>query len=145
MLQPIQSSIKKQLLLEKNSFSKQLKQRVPLFSKIDSALFDTLDLTGFVIPEGVIEIYRKELEGQLGHFVVSYDKKICNLEVPVESHSCARVKGAKLSAKQKQLLTYYEQLSKPLGVTFVIYQNPIEYIDPCQSAIYSLYQKKGKL
>ncbi len=140
-LQPISN---RQLLLKKSNISERLKQKIPLFTNIDRGLYSILDLSGFIIPEGIIELYRSELEAKLGHYVVSYDAEICNLEVPLEAHLCARVKDADLNPEQKKVLKSYENLSKPLGVTFVVYQNPIEYIDPYKSAIYSLYQEKAK-
>src|SRR5215212_7935630 len=96
-------------------------QKIPLFGYIDKNVFQELDFSGFVLPFGTIEALRAELEAKLSHFVVSYKAEVCNLEIPLEAHLCARIKGAELTLEQLKLLRTYEKRSKPRGVTFVVY------------------------
>lgn len=119
--------------------------KIPLFSNLPLNILKILDFSGFKSPSQNIEILRQILEQKLNHFVVSYKADVCNLESPLESHLCALVKEANLNPNQLKLLNIYEAISKQQNVTFVVYQKPIEYINPYTSAICDLYRKHGKL
>ena len=119
--------------------------QVTLLSILPKYLFQELDLSGFQKADKYIENLRSDLEKKLDHYVVSYNADICNLDTPLESHLCARVKGADLNPEQLKLLNIYEAISKKQNVTFVVYQKPIEYINPYKSAISDLYRKNNKL
>lgn len=115
--------------------------KISLFSNLPAKVLKTLDFSGFKFPDQRIELLRQNLEQKLHHYVVSYKADICNLATPLESHLCARVKGADLTPEELKLLNIYEAISKKQNVTFVVYQKPLEYINPYQSAIAELYRK----
>src|SRR5689334_22633569 len=118
---------------------------IALFAKLPYAVLLSLDFSGFYSAESFIKTLRADLENKLRHYVVSYKANICNLDTPLKSHLCALIKGADLNSKQLALLNKYEQISKKYNVTFVIYQKPIQYMDPYTSAIAQLYKKYNKL
>ena len=115
--------------------------KIPLFSILPPKILSTLDFSGFKFPDQRIELLRQNLEQKLNHYVVSYKADICNLDTPLESHLCARVKGADLTPEELKLLNIYEAISKKSNVTFVVYQKPLQYINPYTSAISELYRK----
>lgn len=119
--------------------------QISLFSNLPDNFLNDLDFSGFEFPRNNIEAMRLKLENKLNHYVVSYKANICNLNTPLESHLCARLKGADLTSEQLNLLNIYEATSKKQNVTFVVYQKPIQYINPYKSAIAGLYRKHGKL
>ncbi len=129
------------LSLEVRNFQRE----VPLFAQLPEAMVSTLDLSGFYLPKGLITVWRFDLEKELRQFVVSYRAEVCNLDTPLDTHLCALVRGANLREDQKELLNQYEARSKRFGVTYVVYQKPVEFIDPYKSAISDLYRKYGKL
>lgn len=116
--------------------------QIPLFSILPDNFLNNLDFSGFEFPRNNIEAIRLNLEQKLNHYVISYKANICNLDTPLESHLCARLKGADLTPVQLNILSIYEAISKKQNVTFVVYQKPIQYINPDKSAIADLYRKK---
>ncbi len=114
---------------------------IPLFSDLPSKFLETLDFSGFNYPDQQIETLRNNLELKLNHYVVSYKADVCNLNTPLESHLCALIKGADLKSEELKLLNIYEAISKKSNVTFVIYQKPVQFINPYESAIAELYKK----
>lgn len=121
------------------------RKEIPLFADMPENVFNVLDLSHFRLPRGQVGAWRSELERDLGHYLVSYRANVCNIEIPLETHLCALVKGADLIPSQVKQLNDYEARSKRFGVTYVVYQKPIEYIDPQTSAIAELYRQYGKL
>jgi len=119
--------------------------QISIFSKLPNNFLNELDFSGFEFPENNIETLRLNLEQKLNHYVVTYKADICNLDTSLESHLCARIKGADLKPKELNLLNIYEAISKKQNVTFVVYQKPIEYINPYESAIASMYKKYNLL
>lgn len=132
-------------LLPGHDFSSDLKKKTKLFKVMNKKIYKSLDLSGFIVPNGIVKQWQEQLEDILGHYVVCYDSRICNLDIPLEAHLCAIVKGADLTEKQKEILNYYEQISKKQNITFVVYNNPLTYINRFQTEIYKLYVAKGKL
>lgn len=116
--------------------------KIRLFYDLPQKILEALDFSGFKYPDLNTNLLRQSLEQKLNHYVVSYKAGVCNLNTPLESHLCARVKGADLNTDQLKLLNIYEAISKKQNVTFVVYQKPIQYINPDKSAIADLYRKK---
>lgn len=125
--------------------AEKFRREIPLFADLPEEVFNVLDLSHFRLPRGQIGIWRAELERDLGQYAVSYRSTVCNIDIPLETHLCALVKGAVLTDDQLVQLNNYEARSRRFGVTYVVYQRPIEYIDPYISAISDLYRKHGKL
>jgi len=125
--------------------SQLLRKSIPLFQNLPDKIYNNLDLSGFFLPVGLIRNLREKLEGELGHFVVSYKADIFNLNAKAEEHLCALVKGADLNKEQLQILKEYEKKVGSYGVTFVVYQRPLLLMKINKSALYKEYLKKGLL
>lgn len=119
---------------------------------------ENLDLTGFIVPKKRSKLDKdiKLLEQLLDCYIVPYDTGIFRLDIPVEAHLCALVKGAKLTLEQLRSLQKLEldfrpggkKFNKslpPKGVSFVAYQKPLTLKSPYSGFPYELYKIKGLL
>ena len=130
---------------ENGFFLKQLRIAIPFLQQIPEQLYLKLDITEFHLPKGKVSAVRGRLEEKLGQHVMTYKRDVFNLTIPVDRHLCANLKGADLSQEQLDLLQSSEGELAEENVSLVVYQNPIELIDPADSAIAKLYKEKGFL
>src|SRR5690348_15782394 len=103
---------------------------LPLFADLPVDLAANLDVQELKVPFGKVEKYRKILEQSLRHYVVCYNKGMFLSFLPAERHVCANIKSASLKKSQKQLLSQYEKLVEGSQTSFVVYQKPLELVDP---------------
>ncbi|MBI2593650.1 hypothetical protein HYW44_03335 [Candidatus Daviesbacteria bacterium] len=120
-----------------------LRQSVPFLMQVPDAIYFQLNPAEFVIPRGEIAQARTELEKVLAQYVMTYRRDTFNLAVPIHRHLCANVLGAPLSSIQLASLQEYEKITKPKGVSLVVYQRPIVLINPQQSWLSGFYQQRG--
>lgn len=123
----------------------ELRRAISFLQDIPDQIYFQLDTSEFYLPVGEVAQSRKELEGQIGHFVMTYKRDVFNLTIPVERHLCANVKGASLTAKELALVLNFENRQLKNNVSFVAYQNPLEIISPQQSDLYKLFEERGLL
>src|SRR5438105_7364806 len=116
------------------------RERVPLLRDVPDEIFKCLDTAEFHLPDEDLIRVRTEMENLLGVYIMTYNALVFNLNCPLESHLCANVKGAVLSADQLKILQDYEERVHTRGISFVAYQKPLEIIDPRESPMASLYQ-----
>ncbi len=116
------------------------RERIPWFQQILDEIYLKLDPSEFYFPDDGVEKTRRQLERLLGMFVMTYNASISSLDIPVYAHLCANVKGADLSPEQVSVLQTHEGEVKSRGVSFVVYQRPLEIINPNNSPIASLYK-----
>lgn len=125
-----------------NEFLSELRKAVPFLKQIPDDVYFRLDTSELSLPVGKVAIIRNELEDRLGHYVMTYNANVFNLDVPVERHLCANVKEAKLTDEQLMMLCNYENQIRDRGVTLVAYQKPFELIPPEESELAKLYKEK---
>lgn len=119
------------------------REAIPFLQEIPDSVYFAIDPIGYYFPTGSVAKARVELEEKLGHFVMSYDKHIFKLDIPLQAHLCALLKGAMLTQTQNKILRAYEQRFQDIGVSFVVYQKPLALIRPQESALAKLYKQKG--
>lgn len=120
---------------------KLLRDRIPFLRSVPDNFYFQLDPSGFYLPEPAINRVRRRLEKQTGHFVMTYERGVFDLDKPIETHLCALLEGADLSPHQLDLLNKAEEITVPLGISLVVYRNPLSIINPQQSRLASLYEK----
>lgn len=125
-----------------NEFLTELREAIPFLKQIPNDIYFRLDISEFYLPVGKTARVRNELEERLGYYVMTYNADVFNLEVPVERHLCANVKGAKLTDKQFMTLCDYERKVRDRGVSLVAYQKPLELTPPEESELAKLYNEK---
>ena len=128
-----------------HKLAQKFRKLIPLFQDLGDQVFNNLDLSGFFLPVGEVAKLRVELEQKLKHYVVSYRADVFNLDATAQEHLCALVKGANLTKAQLEILKKYENMAAPFGVTFVVYQKPLELMEIKNSALYKEYLKRGLL
>ena len=116
---------------------------IPFLNQIPDSIYFNLDPYGFYFPQGEIAEAREDLERNLNHYVMTYDRGMFNLTSPLEEHLCAVLEGASLDETALQTLLSFEQRFKAQRVSFVAYKKPLETIDPYKSWLYPVYLKKG--
>lgn len=131
--------------MEEKQLLNEYRKTIPFLRYIPDSLYFAIDPIGYVVPKGIVARARKELEEKLGHYVMSYDRSIFKLDIPLQAHLCALLKGAVLTENQKQILKTYEDDFRDLGVSFVVYQKPLMLLDPKQSILARLYKERGLL
>lgn len=118
------------------------RERLPFLREIPDAIYSRLDTSEFVMPDEEIDQIRQSLEFQLQAYVMTYNSQVFNTDVPPEAHLCGNLKGADLSEEQLRTLQEYEGIVRPKGVSFVVYQKPIQLIDPQESPVAILHKNK---
>lgn len=126
-----------------NEFLLELREAIPFLKQIPDNIYFRLDTSEFHLPVGKTARARNELETRLGHYVMTYNAEVFNLEVPIERHLCANVKGAKLTDEQLMMLSDYERKVRDKHVSLVAYQKPLELIFADDSKLVKLYKEKG--
>ncbi len=129
--------------MEEKQLLNEYRKAIPFLREIPDSIYFAIDPIGYRLPKGAIAKARKELEGKLNRYVMSYDRSLFKLDIPLEAHLCALLKGARLTAKQKMLLKTYEDHFCDQHVSFVVYQKPLTLLDPNKSALAGLYREKG--
>lgn len=124
-----------------NEFLYALREVIPFLKKIPDEIYFGLHTAEFYLPDVEISSLREELEQKLGHYVMTYNARVFNLDIPMEKHLCAHIKGAGLTEEQSTILDIYENKVKKQGVRLVVYQNPLEIIQPEQSELFIFYNK----
>lgn len=133
------------MLLTQKNMLQQLRHLIPFLRQIPDDIYFQLDTSEFHIPNIHEIIEREELEKKIGHNIMTYNRKVFNLQIPLQKHLCANLAPAELSDKQWALLQEYEKMFASRNVSFVAYKNPLTIINPKESAIYSLYKSKELL
>lgn len=110
-----------------------IRKTTPFFQYIPTRILLNLSLHELCIPQGEVARLRMELEQELNHFVVSYDRDVFLKYTLLQKHICANFRGAQLRDEQIKTLQTYEQKVQKYKVSFVIYQKPLEIIDPQSS------------
>lgn len=126
-----------------NEFLSELREAIPFLKQIPDEIYFRLDAGELRLPVGEIAQIRTELEKMLGHYVMTYNADVFNIDVPLERHLCANIKEAKLTEEQLVRLQDYEKKAKDKGVSLVAYQNPLEVISPQESKLFFLYKEKA--
>jgi hypothetical protein len=121
---------------------KKIRDKIPFLKQVPDDLYFKLDSRGLYLPGPAIKRVRERLEEKTGHFVMTYERAIFDLDLPIETHLCALLEGAALNSQQLDNLKDAESLTIPLGVSLVIYRNPLKIIDPHQSWLSNLYNQK---
>ncbi len=127
------------------NLQQKFRQVIPLFNDLPLDVYQTLDLSHFVLPNQDVEKLRSELENTLGSYVVPYHANVFRLDIPLETHLCALVKGARLIKTQLDALARYEKILTPQGITFVVFQKPFILMPVEQSAVYKKYKELNLL
>ena len=133
----------KRTAVVENEFLSELREAIPFLKQVPDDIYFRLDTSEFHLPVGKTVQVRNELETILGHYVMTYNAEVFNLEIPVERHLCANIKQAKLTGDQLMVLCDYERKVRSKGVGLVTYQNPLELISPAESNLAKLYKEKG--
>lgn len=121
----------------------QFREAIPFLKQIPDNLYFQLDTSEFYFPDPLVNQARKYLEGELNCFVMTYNKEVFNLEIPINAHLCANLKGATLTPDQLKILNSYESYYRETHpVSFVAYTKPLELIDPQESPIHKLYEER---
>lgn len=128
---------------EKRKLLKQYRKAIPFLREIPDSIYFAIDPIGYCLPKGQIKRAREELEEKLEHYVMSYDRSVFKLDIPIVSHLCALLRGAELTQTQSKILKTYEDDFKDLGVSFVVYQKPLVLLDPNESVLAEFYRQKG--
>ena len=129
--------------LDRAEYLSQLREVIPFLQEIPDDVYFFLDTSEFYLPLNEIAEARVILESQLGHFIMTYKRDVFNLEIPVERHLCANIKGAALLSGQLDMLQEYESEYAEHNVSFVAYQNPLELISPRDSVLQQFYEDRG--
>lgn len=111
------------------------RESIPFLREIPDAIYSKLDTSEFVMPDEEIDQIRQVLESLLQAHVMTYNSQVFNTHVPPEAHLCGNLKGADLSEEQLRILQTYEGFVRPKGVSFVVYQKPIQLINPKESPV----------
>lgn len=122
-----------------NEFLFELREAIPFLKQIPDDIYFRLDASEFHLPVGQAACVRNELETRLGHYIMTYNAEVFNLEFPIKRHLCANVKGAKLTDEQLMMLCDYERKVRDKGVSLVAYQKPLKLISPEDSELAKLY------
>ncbi len=128
---------------EQRNILNQYRHKIPFLYQIPDVLYFVIDPIGYRLPKGAVAIARRELEGKLNKYVMSYDRTIFKLDIPLEAHLCALLKGARLTKQQQAILAWYEARFQDQGISFVVYEKPLTILDPKESALAKLYKEKG--
>ncbi|SRR5260221_506416 len=120
-----------------------LREKVPFLQQIPDERYLSLDIKEFRIPTGDLVNARQDLENKLNQYVMTYNKDIFRLDIPVAEHLCANIVGAKLTEDELQILQDYEEKYMGERVSFVAYKKPLELTDPSKSDLSKLYETKG--
>lgn len=121
----------------------QFREEIPFLKQIPDDIYFKLDTSEFYFPDSLISRARKDLEQELNCFVMTYNKEVFNLEIPINAHLCANLNGADLMPDQLRILNSYEVYYRETHpVSFVAYAKPLELIDPQESPIHKLYEKQ---
>lgn len=120
----------------------ELRQAISFLQDIPDQIYFQLDTSEFYLPVGEVAKSRKKLEDKIGHFIMTYKSDVFNLTIPIERHLCANIKGAELLPEQLELLRSFEISNTEIGVSFVVYQNPLVLIDPQTSALQQFYEER---
>lgn len=116
-----------------------LRIKVTFLKLLPEIIYNRLDFSEFVIPSEEIQSIRQEIEQRLNHYVMTYNAHIFNIDIPIERHLCANIKGAKLTKEQLKILNLYEKITIPEGIRLVVYQKPLKFIQPKESEIFKRY------
>lgn len=119
------------------------REAIPFLREIPDEMYFAIDPIGYCLPTGNVAKARGALEEQLGQYVMSYDKHVFKLDIPLQAHMCALLKGAVLNLEQQAILASYERRFSDQGITFVVYQKPLVLLDPQKSALAAWYKQKG--
>lgn len=121
------------------------RQKFSLFQNLPDEVYFSLDLSHFYLPNKRIEQLKDKLENLLDHYVITYYADIFRLDIPLQTHLCAILAGANLTKPQQLLLKKFEEMLKPANVTLVIFQKPLTFLSPEQTAIYQKYRELNLL
>lgn len=130
---------------EQLSYLDRLRNAVPFLQEIPDSLYFMLDTKELYLPSGRVQEVRTALEEDLNHYVMTYKRNIFNLAVPVDRHLCANIKGASLTNGELKLLQDREAEVAEHAVSLVVYQNPLQLINPAQSDLVRFYKGRGLL
>lgn len=117
--------------------------KIPFLNLIPESIHRNLGTSEFYLPDNSINQIRENLEDALGHYVMTYKRNMFDLSIRHEQHLCGNIKGAILSDYQKRMLQEYEDISINYGVSFVVYQKPLEIIKVKESELYTYYQQRN--
>jgi hypothetical protein len=123
-------------------FKEQLRNVIPLLQDMPSSILEEIDPCEFAYPIPEVEVIRAGLEKQTGHYVMTYKTGVFFPDIPARAHLCNWVKGAPLSPENQLLLKESEEASAPFGVSFVIYQRPLEIVPPSGNPIAQAYLQR---
>lgn len=123
----------------------ELREAIPFLKEIPDEVYFRLATSEFYLPTGETARVRSDLEQQLGHYIMTYNADVLDLSVPVERHLCANVKGAELTVDQLELLNEYESRVRSRGISLVVYQRPLELIQPEDSELAQLYRERATI
>lgn len=123
-------------------FLHQLRRAVPFLQQIPDNIYFNLNTSELYLPSGKIASARESLEQELDNNVMTYNRDIFRLDIPVSKHLCANIAGASLTDQQGAVLDDYEKRFLKKAITFVVYQRPVKLIDPSKSLLSSLYKNQ---
>lgn len=119
-------------------FSK-FRKKIFFLNLISNDVYYSLDFTEFVYPNEYISNLREELERQLDAFVMTYKAEGLKLVGDFKKYLCANIKTKKLSQRELSILKNFEAEAMKHGVSFCVYQKPIEYFDNKESFCFARF------
>jgi hypothetical protein len=122
---------------------KALRNEIHFLNFIPNDIYFSLDSSSFYFPTPAVQKKREELEQRTGQYVMTYKRDVFSLDIPVQAHLCAHLKGAQLSLTDLVLLTQYEKSVFP-DVSLVVYKKPLQIQNYFKSKLYFLYKEKNK-
>src|SRR5260221_10707982 len=121
--------------METIKFLRILRQKIQFLQKIDDNIYFQLGVKEFILPNKNLEEVREEMEKVFDKYVMTYKANFFDDSLSLGRHLCSHLKPATISDEQKMLLEHYEKIWKPKGVSFCLYQKPIEYINGSKSPV----------
>lgn len=116
-----------------------LREAIPLLRDLPQSILAELNPGEFAMPTPEVEEIRSRLERETGCYVMTYKTGVFLPDIPARAHLCNWLKQAVLSPKQEALLRESEDVSEPLGVSFVLYQKPLGVMPPSGNPIAQAY------
>ncbi len=113
-----------------------LRDAVPFLRLVPDHIYKQLSPDEFLLPDTDIAEARERLEKLLGHYVMTYDRRVFFQDLPAHKHLCGRLKGAQLTTEQTGILFSFEAEYSMKNVSFVAYQKPLELMAVSESPIF---------
>ncbi|MDX9970838.1 MAG: hypothetical protein RBS56_02925 [Candidatus Gracilibacteria bacterium] len=111
-----------------NELAIKLRERIPFLRFVSDDIYFALDFSEFFLPNDFVNGVRRRLEDELFAYVMTYKFSGISLDADLRRYLCGNLKMKKLSAEKLLVLRLYEEKVIPFGVSFGVYERPIEYV-----------------